>query len=84
MLLTDQLYWLLFYFCSQEKSRLKLTSAKVEVEVEAELGNYKICKNLLHKIVHNDSVFGKGEYIMRISQEQDRIVTNKLTQMDVL
>ena len=44
MLLTDQLYWQEFYFCGRvggggvEKSRLKLTSAKVEVEVEAELG----------------------------------------------
>ena len=45
MLLTDQLYWQEFYFCGRvggggvEKSRLKLTSTKVEVEMEAELGN---------------------------------------------
>ena len=39
------IYWQVFYFCGQvgvggvEKSRLKLTSAKVELEVEAVLGN---------------------------------------------
>ena len=46
------LYWQVFYFCGRlgvggcgwvrvcmEKLRLKLTSAKGEVEVEAELGN---------------------------------------------
>ena len=41
-MLTDQLYWQVFYFCSRvgvrgggvEKLRLKLTSAKVEVEAE--------------------------------------------------
>ena len=46
MVLTDQLYRQVFYFCGRvgvrgggvEKLRLKLTSAKVEVEVEAELG----------------------------------------------
>ena len=47
MVLTDQIYWQMFYFCDWvgmggvEKSRLKLTSAKVEVGVEAELGNEK-------------------------------------------
>ena len=55
MVLTDQLYRQVFYFCGRlgkggcgwegggwccvEKLRLKLTSAKFEVEVEAELGN---------------------------------------------
>ena len=47
MVLTDQLYRQVFYFCGRvgvrwggvEKLRLKLTSAKVEVEVDAELGN---------------------------------------------
>ena len=53
MLLTDQLYWKVFLLLcvewvgggSVEKSRLKLTSAKVEVEVKAELGK-KICYNI--------------------------------------
>ena len=41
MVLTDQIYWQIFYFCGWvgiggvEKSRLKLTSAKVKFEVEA-------------------------------------------------
>ena len=49
MLLTDQLYLQVFYICGWsggwvgwggvEKLRLKLTLAKVEVDVEAELGN---------------------------------------------
>ena len=50
MVLTDQLCWQVFYFCGwvggmggvgvgMEKLRSKLTLAKVEVEVEAELGN---------------------------------------------
>ena len=46
MVLTDPLYQQIFYFCgrvglvwSVEKSKLKLTSAKVEVAVETELGN---------------------------------------------
>ena len=41
MVLTVQPYWKVFYFCGWvggvEKSRLKLTSAKVEVKVEDEL-----------------------------------------------
>ena len=44
MVLTDQFYPQVFYFCGRvggggdgvEKLRFKLTSAKVEVEVEAE------------------------------------------------
>ena len=51
MVLTDQLYRQVFYFCGRvgvggrgggvENLRLKLTSAKVKVEVEAELDKRK-------------------------------------------
>ena len=48
------MFWWVFRGCGVEKWRLKLTSAKVVVEVEAELGNQYLLNDLSITILWYD------------------------------